>query len=102
MNTHPFVIFKNAGWALDAGGTPANALKAWSRTDPIVLRKGESSIMCSPTDGTATFRICKRGQCEDFVVRYDDESSLRKLSDVNPRSLSKHDAKAGIRRRLPG
>lgn len=80
METHPFSVLKSAGWLLDVQGSPKPSRKPWPRTQPVTLRKGESSVVCSPQDQSLTFRICRRGECEDFVVPYSDTASVRRLA----------------------
>ena len=81
MKAHPFSVLKAAGWVLDSAGSPTKpSRRAWSRTETITLRRGESSVVCSPLDSTFTFHVCHNGHCEDFMVPYADTDSLRKLA----------------------
>lgn len=82
MKDLPFSLLKSAGWALSsvAGQPPTSKRAAWPQDQPFTVKKGESSAAFHPEDKAVVFHVCKRGQCEDFVVQYDDVASIRKLA----------------------
>ena len=56
------------------------ARKRWPTSGKVLVRKGESSAICSHEDSMVTFRICRRGECEDFFIPFADTDSIRRLA----------------------
>lgn len=85
MKAHPFSILQPAGWVpfnveSKTSNKKSKRKAVLSRTKTVRLDKKTSYVTCDPIEMVATFHICKRGRCEDYVVPYADEESLTKLA----------------------